>query len=152
LSIFFKPRCVLCVTFEQTVGGTEGAGSAALNNSVTTTDDDVFFLRSNLPGEHEEAVMLAIVKDMDTPTDRLPLQCVTFKLALPEYFLLKKLCQRWKLKYTIVIRIFLRIAISVLESPTGELLELLEKHRESEIEKDRLRKEARNKRFAQYAA
>jgi hypothetical protein len=110
-----------------------------------------FLLPSNLPGEHEEAVVLAIVKVMDMPTDRRPLQCITFKAPLPEYLRLKEVCQRWKLKYTIVIRIFLRIAISVLESPTGELLELLEQHRESEIEKDRLRKEARNKRFAEYA-
>jgi hypothetical protein len=122
-----------------------------LNNSVTTTEDDLFVLRPSHPGEHEEAVVLAIVKDMDMPIDRRPLQCVTFKQPLPEYFRLKEVCQRWKLKYTIVIRIFLRITISVLESPTGELLELLEQHRESEIEKDRLRKEARNKRFAQYA-
>jgi hypothetical protein len=76
---------------------------------------------------------------------------VTFKQPLPEYLRLKQVCQRWKLKYTNVIRVFLRIAISVLESPTGELLELLEQHRESGIEKERLRKEARNKRLAQYA-
>jgi hypothetical protein len=120
-----------------------------LNDSLITNEDDV--LRSTtLPGEHEEAVLLAIVKDMEIPTDRRPLQCVTFKQPLPEYFRLKAVCQRWRLKYTNVIRIFLRIAISVLESPTGELLELLEQHRESEIERDRQRKEARNKRFAQY--
>jgi hypothetical protein len=130
----------------------KGQRATSLNNSVTTTEDDLFVLRSYHPGEHEEAVVLAIVKDMDMPTDRRPLQCITFKAPLPEYLRLKEVCQRWKLKYTIVIRIFLRIAISVLESPTGELLGLLEQHRESEIEKDRLRKEARNKRFAQHAA
>jgi hypothetical protein len=36
--------------------------------------------------EHEEAVLLAIVKDMEIPIDRRPLQCVTFKQPLPEYF------------------------------------------------------------------
>jgi hypothetical protein len=117
-----------------------------------TLEGQSFALRSNLPGEHEEAVMLAILKDMEIPTDRRPLQCVTFKQPLPEYFRLKEVCKRWRLKYTNVIRIFLRIAITVLESPTGELLELLEQNRETEIEKDRLRKEARNKRFAQQAA
>jgi len=126
--------------------------SAILNHSETTNEDDVFRLGSKLPGEHEEAVVLAIVKDMDVPTDHRPLQCVTFKQPLPEYFRLKKVCQRWRLKYTLVIRIFLRIAIAVLEAPTGELLDVLERHRESEIEKDRQRKEARNKRFVEYAA
>jgi hypothetical protein len=122
-----------------------------MNSSVHTTDDNLFALQSPLHGEHEEAVVLAIVKSMDIPHDRRPLQCVTFKQPLPEYFRLKEVCQRWKLKYTNVIRVFLRIAITVLESPTGELLELLERHRESEIEKARLRKEAKNKHFADYA-
>jgi hypothetical protein len=124
-----------------------------LNNSATTTDDDVFFLRpSNDPGEHEEAVMLAIVKVIDMPTDRQPLQCVTFKAPFHEYEKLKAVCQRWRLQYTVVLRVFMRIAISVLEAPTGELLEVLEQHRESEIEKARLREKAKSKRLAEYAA
>ncbi len=123
-----------------------------MNVSVTSTEDDAFSLRpSNLHGEHEEAVVLAIVKRIEMPTDRQPLQCITFKSPLHEYQRLRSITQRWKLQYTVVLRIFMRIAISVLESPSGELREQLERHRESEIEKDRLRKEARNKRLSQYA-
>jgi hypothetical protein len=45
-----------------------------------------------------------------------------------------------------VIRDALRKLIPVLESPNGAVREHLERHREAEIEKDRLRKEARRKR------
>ncbi|RZU29080.1 hypothetical protein [Edaphobacter modestus] len=123
-----------------------------LDQITLLSEAEPFSLNQAQPTDHEEAVMLAIIRDMNSPTDKRPLQCVTFKQPLPEYFRLKEVCQRWKLKYTNVIRIFLRMAIHILESPNGQLLELLEKHRESEIEKERLRKEAHAKRFAEIPA
>ena len=99
------------------------------------------------PSTIEEEIMLAILNDIDLPSERRPLQCVTFKQPLPEYFRLKEACQSWRLQYSDVIRDALRKLIPVLESPNGAVRELLEAHRESEIEKDRLRKEARRKRI-----
>ena len=99
------------------------------------------------PSTIEEEIMLAILNEIDLPSERRPLQCVTFKQPLPEYFRLKEACQSWRLQYSDVIRDALRKLIPVLESPNGAVRELLEAHRESEIEKDRLRKEARRKRI-----
>ena len=99
------------------------------------------------PSTFEEEIMLAILNEIDLPSERRPLQCVTFKQPLPEYFRLKEACQSWRLQYSDVIRDALRKLIPVLESPNGAVRELLEAHRESEIEKDRLRKEARRKRI-----
>src|ERR1035441_9591698 len=98
------------------------------------------------PSTIEEEIMLAILNEIDLPSERRPLQCVTFKQPLPEYFRLKEACQSWRLQYSDVIRDALRKLIPVLESPNGAVREYLERHRESEIEKDRLRKEARRKR------
>ena len=91
-------------------------------------------------------MMLAILNGIGIPSERRPLQCVTFKQPLPEYFRLKEACQSWRLQYSDVIRDALRKLIPVLESPNGAVREHLERHREAEIEKDRLRKEARRKR------
>jgi hypothetical protein len=98
------------------------------------------------PPTIEEAIMLAILNEIELPSGRRPLQCVTFKQPLPEYFRLKEACQSWRLQYSDVIRDALRKLIPVLESPNRAVREVLETHRESEIEKDRLRKEARRKR------
>ena len=98
------------------------------------------------PVEIEEEMMLAILNGIGIPGERRPLQCVTFKQPLPEYFRLKEVCQIWRLQYSDVIRDALRKLIPVLESPNGAVREHLERHREAEIEKDRLRKEARRKR------
>jgi hypothetical protein len=98
------------------------------------------------PGELEEEMMLAILNEIGMPSERRPLQCVTFKQPLPEYFRLKEACQGWRLHYSDVIRDVLRKLIPVLESPAGAVRESLERHREAEIEKDRLRKEARQRR------
>jgi hypothetical protein len=98
------------------------------------------------PPTIEETIMLAILNEIELPSERRPLQCVTFKQPLPEYFRLKEACQSWRLQYSDVIRDALRKLIPVLESPNRAVREVLEAHRESEIEKDRLRKEARRKR------
>ena len=98
------------------------------------------------PPTIEESIMLAILNEIELPSERRPLQCVTFKQPLPEYFRLKEACQSWRLQYSDVIRDALRKLIPVLESPNLAVREVLEAHRESEIEKDRLRKEARRKR------
>jgi hypothetical protein len=98
------------------------------------------------PVEIEEEMMLAILNGIGIPGEWKPLQCVTFKQPLPEYFRLRETCQNWRLQYSDVIRDVLRKLIPVLESPNEAVREVLEAHRESEIEKDRLRKEARRKR------
>jgi hypothetical protein len=54
--------------------------------------------------------MLAILNEIDLPSDRRPLQCVTFKQPLPEYFRLKEACQIWRLQYSDVIRDFGNLA------------------------------------------
>jgi hypothetical protein len=149
--IFCRSRRFYVLPSKRQVGEQRAKG-LRVDISIRATEDDEFCLcPSNSHGEHEEAVVLAIVKRIDMPTGRQPLQCITFKSPFHEYEKLKSVTQRWKLQYTVVLRIFMRIAISVLESPTGELREQLERHRESEIEKARLREEARSKRLSQYA-
>jgi hypothetical protein len=109
-------------------------------------EDQPFRLRPAPPGMIEEEMMLAILNGIGIPGERRPLQCVTFKQPLPEYFRLKEACLGWRLQYSDVIRDALRKLIPVLESPNGAVREHLERHREAEIEKDRIRKEARRKR------
>jgi hypothetical protein len=118
----------------------------ALDPTEFAPEDQQFCLQPPPPGEIEEEMMLAILNGIGIPSERRPLQCVTFKQPLPEYFRLKEACQGWRLQYSDVIRDALRKLIPVLESPNGAVREYLERHRESEIEKDRLRKEARRKR------
>ena len=117
-----------------------------MENTPITPEDEEFCLQPPPPGEIEEEMMLAILNGIGIPSERRPLQCVTFKQPLPEYFRLKEACQGWRLQYSDVIRDALRKLIPVLESPNGAVREHLERHREAEIEKDRLRKEARRKR------
>jgi len=107
---------------------------------------ELFHLQPPPPGEIEEEMMLAILNGIGIPGERKPRQCVTFKQPLPEYFRLKEACQSWRLQYSDVIRDVLRKLIPVLESPNVAVREHLERHREAEIEKDRLRKESRRKR------
>jgi hypothetical protein len=118
----------------------------AMENAPIAPEDEEFCLQPPPPGEIEEEMMLVILNGIGIPSERRPLQCVTFKQPLPEYFRLKEACQGWRLQYSDVIRDALRKLIPVLESPNGAVREHLERHREAEIEKDRLRKEARRKR------
>ena len=69
-----------------------------------------------------------------------------FKMPYHEYRRMKAAHKFWHLQYSDVIRDVLRKLIPVLESPSGEVREILERHREAEIEKKRLRDEARRKR------
>jgi len=119
----------------------------AMENAPIAPEDEEFCLQPPPPGEIEEEMMLVILNGIGIPGERRPLQCVTFKQPLPEYFRLKEACQGWRLQYSDVIRDALRKLIPVLESPNGAVREHLERHREAEIEKDRLRKEARRKRY-----
>jgi hypothetical protein len=119
----------------------------AMENAPIAPEDEEFCLQPPPPGEIEEEMMLVILNGIGIPGERRPLQCVTFKQPLPEYFCLKEACQGWRLQYSDVIRDALRKLIPVLESPNGAVREHLERHREAEIEKDRLRKEARRKRY-----
>jgi hypothetical protein len=119
----------------------------AMENAPIAPEDEEFCLQPPPPGEIEEEMMLVILNGIGIPSERRPLQCVTFKQPLPEYFRLKEACQGWRLQYSDVIRDALRKLIPVLESPNGAVREHLERHREAEIEKDRLRKEARRKRY-----
>ena len=103
------------------------------------------------PATHE-AVVSDIVRNMASDKRRQPLVCITFKQPFHDYERLKKVCQRWHLQYTQVLRFFVTMAIAVLESPTGELLEQLKQHRDLEIEKDRQRKEDKDRRASRHAA
>jgi hypothetical protein len=108
--------------------------------------DQQFSLQPPPPDELDEQVMLTILNGIDTPKEKRPLQCVTFKQPLPEYFRLKKICEFWHLQYSDVIRDVLRRLIPVLESPNEEIRECLERLRDADIEKKRLRNESRKKR------
>jgi hypothetical protein len=103
------------------------------------------------PATHE-AVVVDILKEMTSPKVRQPLLCVTFKQPMKEYRRLQAVSERWHLKYTHVLRFFVSMAVAVLESPSGDLLDLLEKNRDLEIEKDRQRKEADERRLSKHAA
>jgi hypothetical protein len=112
------------------------------------TGGEHFTAEPTPPSETDERMMLAIIGEINTPRAYGPLQCVTFKQPLPEYFRLKKACKNWRLQYSDVLRDVIRKLIPILEEPTGEVLEFLEKHREAELAKDLARKEARKKRFS----
>ncbi len=99
-----------------------------------------------------EAVVLDIVKNMASDKRRQPLVCITFKQPFHDYERLKAVCQRWHLQYTQVLRFFICMAIAVLVSPSGDLLDQLKQHRETEIEKDRQRKEDKERRAGKHAA
>jgi hypothetical protein len=58
-----------------------------------------------------------------------------FKMPYHEYRRMKAAHKFWHLQYSDVIRDVLRKLMPVLESPSGEVREILERHREAEIEK-----------------
>lgn len=92
------------------------------------------------PGSESEAdtegFVASIVRKIGPESEKRPLQCVTFKQPLPEYLRLKTVCKRWRLRYSDILRLFLVAAIEALEKPSGELRELLQVHRDQEVEKD----------------
>jgi hypothetical protein len=87
------------------------------------------FCLSAPPDELGELFMEAVLKDMDQPQLKRPLQCVTVKMPLPEYLRMKRAAQKWNLTYTDVINFCTQRVVPILESPSGKVAEKLEQHR-----------------------
>ncbi len=78
----------------------------------------------------EYALLLQIVKEIELPQPKHPLQCVTYKMPLRHYQRMKQAAKTWNLTYSDLLRlIMLRMTIAI-EQPSPELLEALEGHRE----------------------
>lgn len=75
-----------------------------------------------------------------------PTAFVTFRHPYSEYKKLGKLCRYWKFPYSYLLRWAVRKLITLLEDPSGELLEVLEKHRAEAIERERRNKQAQARR------
>ena len=58
-----------------------------------------------------------------------PLQCVTVKMPLPAYLRMKRAAQKWNLTYTDVINFCTQRVVPILETPSGQVVEMLEQHR-----------------------
>ena len=83
----------------------------------------------------EERILLHLLPDMGQPTPKRPLQCVTYKQALPEYLRMKEVSNRWLLSYSDLLRLGVFRLVQALENPSEELKELLIAHRRMEEEK-----------------
>lgn len=90
--------------------------------------DDQFELVS--PPDHNSEVFLqAVLEDMEHPQPKRPLQCVTVKMPLPAYLRMKRAAQKWNLTYTDVINFCTQRVVPVLETPSGQVAQMLEQHR-----------------------
>jgi hypothetical protein len=57
-------------------------------------------------------------------------------MPLPAYLRMKRVAQRWNLTYTDVINFCTQRVVPVLETPSGQVAEMLEQHqRETEVKK-----------------
>lgn len=83
----------------------------------------------------EESLLIRIVPALGEPLAKKPLQCVTYKQALPEYLRMKEVSSRWLLSYSDLLRIGVFRLVQALEDPGEELKILLEEHRKMEEEK-----------------
>ena len=96
----------------------------------------------------EEALLLTIMKEMEVSQPKRPLQCVTYKMPLPHYLRMKNVASRWHLTYSDLLRLVMLRVTAALEEPNGELLEMLEQHRQAEIERRAARIEKRKRQVA----
>ena len=90
--------------------------------------EDEFRLTSP-PDLNGELFLKSVLEDMEAPQPKRPLQCVTVKMPLPAYLRMKRAAQRWNLTYTDVINFCTQRVVPVLETPSGQVAEMLEQHR-----------------------
>jgi hypothetical protein len=81
------------------------------------------------PDINAELFLKAVLEDMGQPQAKRPLQCVTVKMPLPAYIRMKRAAQRWNLTYTDVINFCTQRVVPILETPSGQVAEMLEQHR-----------------------
>ena len=78
----------------------------------------------------EYALLLQILKELEQPQPKHPLQCVTYKMPLRHYQRMKQAAKTWNLTYSDLLRfLMLRMTVAI-EQPSPELLIALEEHRE----------------------
>jgi hypothetical protein len=97
------------------------------NQGETFIDDD--FQLVSPPDSNAELFMKAVLEDMEQPQTKRPLQCVTVKMPLPAYLRMKRAAQRWNLTYTDVINFCTQRVVPILETPSGQVAEMLEQRR-----------------------
>jgi len=103
-----------------------GPGAAKRAPRASRASPDV----SNPSCEIEYALLVQIVKEMELPQPKHPLQCVTYKMPLRHYQRMKQAAKSWNLTYSDLLRLtMLRMTIAI-EQPSPELLEALRGHSE----------------------
>ncbi len=105
--------------------GEEPAGAIAAKRAPRA-----FTAASNPSCDIEYALLLQIVKEIELPQPKHPLQCVTYKMPIRHYQRMKQAAKTWNLTYSDLLRlIMLRMTIAI-EQPSPELLEALKGHSE----------------------
>lgn len=99
---------------------------------------------SSPPDPEVEQFVKTVLEDMEVAQPKRPLQCVTVKMPLPAYLRMKRAAQKWNLTYTDVINFCTERVVPVLESPSGQVAEMLEQHR-VEVESRRAQQRASRK-------
>jgi len=97
------------------------------------------FKLTSPPDQLVELFMKAVLEDMELPQSKRPLQCVTVKMPLPAYLRMKSAAQKWNMTYTDVINFCTERVVPVLESPSGQVANMLEKKRVEGEQKKALR-------------
>jgi len=92
------------------------------------------FELTSLPNAASEVFLQTVLEDMVHPQPKRPLQCVTVKMPLPAY-LMKRAAKKWNLTYTDVINFCTQRVVPILETPSGQVAEMLEQHRVEEENK-----------------
>jgi hypothetical protein len=97
------------------------------------------------PDVNGELFVKAVLEDMDHPQPKRPLQCVTVKMPLPAYLRMKRAAQKWNLTYTDVINFCTQRVVPILETPSGQVAEMLEQHRVEGENKKKAQRSSRSK-------
>ena len=82
-----------------------------------------------------EELLMQILRRIDAPQPKRPLQCVTYKMPLPHYLAMKETAQQWCISYSDLLRIGASLLTPALREPGDQLRGLLEAHRKVELEK-----------------
>ena len=83
----------------------------------------------------DQAVVLAILRELEIPRDLYPLVSVTFKMTAAKKNRMQRLSEKWELTYSELLRLSIERVVDVLESPFGEVLDILQAHRAAVIER-----------------
>ena len=101
-------------------------------NEAVRTDR---FELTSLPDAASEVFLQTVLEDMVHPQPKRPLQCVTVKMPLPAYLRMKRAAKKWNLTYTDVINFCTQRVVPILETPSGQVAQMLEQHRVEEEHK-----------------